>query len=262
MMRKHSKPDTVRVALFIVPILLSFVPLVIFDLRHEFLNLKAIQEFFIQQTREIQPSMTAWIPVFQNVTQPITIIKSLFITIILYFSIPAMQFFIFMNKKGFIKLFYGASIALWLIFPIVFAKYGQRPSEYYFIFLYPFIYATVTDFFYTIKKIPLLFIMLILLFIMNFKSLQSNLNTKYYSLKYKDLLVRQLAQKLKGKVFNLSFTTALTTDYGFRYLIDYYQIKPTGNWKDPLVQIKIPVDDQSSIKVANMGIIIPKELSY
>lgn len=262
MMRKHSKSDTVRIALFIVPILLSFTPLVIFDLRHEFLNLKAIQGFFTQQTYEIQPSITAWIPVFKNFIQPIIIIKSSFIAAVFYFSLLAIQLFMLKNKKGFIKFFYGASITLWFIFPILFAKYGQRPSEYYFLFLYPFIYVTIADFFYTTKKILLLFIILVLLFVMNFKSLKSNLNTKYYSLKYKDELVRKLAEKMKGKVFNLSYTTALTTDYGFRYLIDYYQIRPTGNWKDPLVQIKIPVDKQSSIKVANMGVIIPKELSH
>lgn len=97
---------------------------------------------------------------------------------------------------------------------------------------------------------------------MNFKALQFNLKTDYYSLKYKDELVRRLTERMKGKIFNLSYTTELTTDYGFRYLVDYYQLKPTGNWNDPLVQIKIPVDNQCSIRVANMGVIIPKELSY
>ncbi len=89
-----------------------------------------------------------------------------------------------------------------------------------------------------------------------------NLNTDYYSLKYKDQLIRKLAEKMKGRTFNLSYTTALTTDYGIRYLVDYYKLNPTGNWKDPLIQIKIPVDSQCSIKVENMGVIIPKELPY
>lgn len=261
-MRKHSKPDIMRIALLTIPILLSFTPLIIFDLRHEFLNLKAIQGFFTQQTNGIQPSITSWIPVFKNFIQPIIITKSTFAAVIFYFSLLVIQLFMLKNKKGFTRVFYSSSAILWIIFPIFFAKYGQRPSEYYFIFLYPFIYTIISDFFYTIKKIPLVCTLLIFLFLINFKSLQTNLETRYYSLKYKDELIRKLAEKTKGKIFNLSYTTELTTDYGFRYLIEQYQLKPTGNWKDPLVQIKIPVDNQSSIKVENMGVIIPKELAY
>lgn len=262
LMRKHSKPDVLRVILFILPIVLSFTPLILFDLRHEFLNLKAVQGFFAHRADNIESSFFAWIPVFENDIQPIAIIRSFLVAFLFYFGIFSMQFFMFTNKKGFLKIFYAASMMLWILFPLVFAKYGQRPSEYYFIFLYLFIYITIVDFFYTIKKIPVLFFLLILLFGFNFKTLQNNLHTDYYSLKYKDQLVRQLAEKMKGKIFNLSYTTALTTDYGFRYLVDYYKLNPTGNWKDPLVQIKIPVDDQCLIKVANMGVIIPKELTY
>ncbi len=47
---------------------------------------------------------------------------------------------------------------------------------------------------------------------------------------------------------------------GFNYLIDYYQIKQTGNWKDPLVEIRIPPKENDVI-IYNIGIKIPKELS-
>jgi hypothetical protein len=190
-----------------------------------------------------------------------TIVKNSVIAFVFYLVMLALMIYAYRSKNGFIKCFYAGLIVLWSLFPVLFAIYGRRPSEYYFLFLYPFIYIVIAEFFYTIKKIQLLLMICIMLLVANFNLLQFNLKTDYYSLKYKDELIRKLAQNLKGKVFNLSYTTALTTDYGFRYLVDYYQIKPTGNWKDPLVQIQIPVDKKSSIKVAKMGVIIPKELS-
>lgn len=260
-MRKQTQPDIIRILFFTIPIFLSFVPLVIFDLRHDFLNLNALQSFFSPHSFNAQSNISSWVPVFQNVIQPITVAKSLFIASLFYCVFFVIQCFLYINKKGFIKTFYGSSILLWILFPIVFAKYGQRPSEYYFLFLYPFIYVVLADFFFSIKKIPLFIIIALILLIANLGLLQFNLKTDYYSLKYKDELVRRLAEKMKGKVFNLSYTTTLTTDYGFRYLIEHYGIKPTGNWKDPLVQIQIPFDSKSSIRVANMGVIIPKELA-
>lgn len=260
--RNHSKPNFACVFLLVLPIILSFTPLVIFDLRHQFLNFKSLYSFITQHTYGVQPSTTAWVPVFTNFVHPLIIMKSSLITIVFYFCILAMQVILLSNKKGFIKFFYGGSIALWIIFPILFGIYGQRPSEYYFIFLSPFIYVVIADFFFSIKRVPLFLALIIFIFIMNFKQLQMNLNTDYYSLKYKDQLVRQLAEKIKGRIFNLSYTTKLTADYGFRYLVDYYKLNPTGNWKDPLIQIKIPVDNQCAIRVANMGVIIPKELSH
>lgn len=102
--------------------------------------------------------------------------------------------------------------------------------------------------------------MSLILLLTNITPLFFNLKTDPYSLKYKDMLVRKLSIETKGKKFNLSFTTALSTDFGFRYLITHYKISYTGDWKDPLVQIKIPADNKCKIKVNDMGVIIPSEL--
>lgn len=262
MMRKHSKADVLRITLFVAPIFLSLIPLIIFDLRHEFLNIKAIQDFFSPRSFNIQSNIFSWAPVFQNVVQPITVVTTSLVTFVFYLVMFVFMTYGYKQKKGFMKYFYASSMMLWLFFPVLFTAYSQRPSEYYFLFLYSFIYLIIADFFYTIKKILFLVMISVILFIANFNLLQFNLKTDYYSLKYKDELIRKLVKRIKGKTFNLSYNTALTTDYGFRYLVDYYQLKPTGNWKDPLVQIQIPADNKSSIKVADMGVIIPKELSY
>ena len=66
--------------------------------------------------------------------------------------------------------------------------------------------------------------------------------------------------KCKNKKFNISYTVPLGRDTGFKYLIEYYGIKQTNNWSDPLIQIKIPADQSCQLKSGEMGIFIPPEL--
>jgi DNA-dependent RNA polymerase auxiliary subunit epsilon len=86
------------------------------------------------------------------------------------------------------------------------------------------------------------------------------LKTNSQSLYYKDLTAKKIKQMLNDKNFNISFSTPLGLNNGFKYLIDYYQIKQTSNFKDPLVEIRIP-PRENDLKISDdIGIKIPKEL--
>jgi len=239
---------------------LTFTPLLIFDLRHDFLNTKLVLNFFKNGIGTIEPNSTSWLPVFANLIQPIIYFKSTPAIILFYLTIAVIIIFLIKNKKNYLKSFYLTTLILWFIFPLIFAKYGQRPSEYYFVFILPFIYMIIVDFFLTIKKSYLLCVFIILLIAFNFNKLRENLNPDYLSLIYRDKLIINLAKVTKKKKFNISYTVPLGRDAGFRYLIEYYGIKQTGNWSDPLIQIKIPADKNCLIKEGDIGVIIPKEL--
>ena len=249
-----------NIILFLVAFLFMFLPLFVFDIRHDFINSKLIINFLSKGIGDREPNFFAWLPVFENVIQPLVIVKNIYVTVLFYIGIVITQYHLYKNKKGFLKDFYFISLLVWIIFPFIFGKYGQRPSEYYFMFLYPFIYLTIVDFFLLYKKVILLIAISFILLGVNLQSLFFNMKTDPYSLKYKDMLIRKLSNEVKGKKFNLSYSTSLTTDYGFRYLVDYYKIPFTGDWNDPLVQIKIPADNKCKIKVNDMGVIIPSEL--
>lgn len=90
--------------------------------------------------------------------------------------------------------------------------------------------------------------------------LRQNLESDKLSLVYRDKLIKNLAKITKGKKFNISYTVPLGRDTGFKYLIEYYRIKQTGNWNNSLIQIKIPADNSCLIKEGDIGAIIPTEL--
>ena len=47
---------------------------------------------------------------------------------------------------------------------------------------------------------------------------------------------------------------------GYKYLLDWYEIPQSGNFTDPLVQIKLP-PEKVDIRVNNaIGLVIPKEV--
>jgi hypothetical protein len=236
-----------------------FTPLIIFDFRHNFLNTKLVLGFFSKGITDVEPWFYNWTLPFKNVVQPIILTKNVLVMFFFYIAIAFSQFFLYREKKGFLKNFYLASFILWMVFPLIFGIYGQRPSEYYFMFLYPFIYITLIEIILLYRKKLLIFVFIIL-FLINLRPLFFNLRDDEYSLKFKDVLIRKLADRTKGKKFNISFSTSVGSDAGFRYLINYYKIPYTGDWNDPLVQIKIPADNKCEIKVKGMGVIIPKEL--
>ncbi len=249
-----------KIATMIGSFILMFSPLLIFDLRHDFLNTKLLLNFFKSGIGTLESSPTSWLPVFANIVQPLIYFKSIPVIILFYLAITLIIIFLIKNKKNYLKSFYLSTLVLWFIFPLIFAKYGQRPSEYYFVFIMPFIYMIIIDFVLTIKKSWFLYIFTILLFTFNFNKLRENLKSENLSLIYRDKLIKDLAKITKKKKFNISYTVPLGRDTGFKYLIEYYGIKQTGNWSDPLIQIKIPVDNNCLIKEGDIGVIIPKEL--
>jgi DNA-dependent RNA polymerase auxiliary subunit epsilon len=126
--------------------------------------------------------------------------------------------------------------------------------------LYPFIFIVIIDFFFVLKKQFTLILLFLLLIFYNWENNLHQLKTGQQSLYYKDLTAKKIKQMLDGKKFNISFSTPLGLNNGFKYLIDYYQIKQTGNFKDPLVEIRIP-PRENDIKISDdIGIKIPKEL--
>jgi len=243
--------------------ILTFLPLFIFDLRHDFLNVKLFFGFMTQNASGARADYLAWLPVFNNLIKPLINVISDQVTILFYIFVLIAVFWLYKIKTKFFKIFYLSFIFLWVVFPIIFAKYGRRPSEYYFVFLYPFIYILLIDIVAQLPKKTALFIFVILitlLFMANLNSLFDRLKPDHYSLFYMDKLVKDFAPFTKNKKFNISFGVPVGGDSGYRYLFDYYQIKQTGDWNDPLIRLVRPSTKECQYKSEAAGIIIPPEL--
>lgn len=260
-----NKAKTLRlknISYLIVSFLILFTPLFLFDLRHDFLNIKLFFNFFISGDTSLKQDLFSWLPVFTNFVHPLIVVKNTYLMFLFYALILGLLIFLAIKKKGVFRSFYQATIIIWLITPVFFSIYGKRPSEYYFIFLYPFILITLTDFFLTIRKQYLIFILFILLFVTNFKANQYNLSENPKGLYYKDKTIKLLKDSVDlDKKFNISLDTPLGANNGYNYIIDWYGIKQSGNWKrDPLIEIRIPPRNKDLTVNGAIGLKIPKEV--
>ncbi len=237
---------------------LLFAPLLIFDIRHDFLNTKLFLGFFSQGLDTMPPDPNVWRTVFTNFLQPLLLIQNEYLMLAFYIFMVGVLILLTRTKKKFSHIFYTASLALWLIFPIVFIVYGKRPSEYYFTFLYPFIYIAIIDLFVSFRKYLVLYALVPLLIWGNLTAMQNTLIPNIFGLKQKDLAIQKLKQVTEGKKFNVSFKVPIGGHTGYDYLINYYGIKQSGNWEDdPLVQIHVPADE-NDIQIGAIGIILPE----
>jgi len=239
--------------------LLMFVPLFLFDIRHDFLNIKLLTGFFAHGLDAIPSDRNVWRTVFTIFLEPLLILRNEYVTVLFYIAVAGMFAHLYRNTKKFNRVFNLANLVIWLLFPIGFMVYGKRPSEYYFVFLYPFIYIGIVSFFTSIKRPILLYALIAILVFLNLQPLRNNLKSNMFGLYHKERAVIKLKELTNGKKFNVSFSVPLGEHTGYDYLIDWHGIKQTGNWSvDPLVQVHIPVAKED-IKVGSIGIILPKD---
>lgn len=232
---KFSKKDFLKKIIFLFAgFIFSFLPLLIFDLRHDFLNLNLFLNFFENST--VAKNYLAFIPVLTNYFSSIFLIKSQFLSILFWLLLSLILFFL--SKKSHINktLFFT-----WLFFPIIFIFYGKRPSEYYFNFCLPIIILVFSQLIAKLKinyKIIFLFFVTIYLSSIYFKIKDNNIGS--FSLTNKVNVVKHISKITSDKKFNLSYSVPAGQNNGFSYLLDFYQVKPSGDFKDPLIQIIIP----------------------
>lgn len=235
---------------------LTFLPLLFFDLRHGFLNIKLLGKLLSRQN--IPTSFWSWLQVWEN------FLKELIGVAVsgpaVYLVVLAVLFFLALRLSGFFKKFYFATATLWLFFPLGFMIWGQRPSEYYFNFLCPYIILLISHFLSFLSKkavYPLLILMIFSSF--GAKENQVLLAANPLGMHYKSLAVKEIWRVSRGKNFNISYSVPSGYDSGYRYLLDFYNIKQSGNNKDALVKIVIPPDREPVAKVfGGIGVFIPE----
>jgi len=146
-----------------------------------------------------------------------------------------------------IKSFYLATLALWLTTPIFFAFYGKRPSEYYYVFLYPFILITLSNYLVMLKNTKLringIVVVIIFLTISNLPLLINNLKDSGYSLANKEKIIQKIRTETCANQISLSYNVPLGRDNGFKYLLEYYGLNDQGGKKFIII---IPADEKNS----------------
>ncbi|NTU46140.1 hypothetical protein HGA88_00790 [Candidatus Roizmanbacteria bacterium] len=235
---KKGKHKLTAFLIVIGAFLITLLPLFIFDVRHQFINTKLLLSFFTKHSEA--KDIFAWIPVFTNSLEPLTIIKNTALTWVLYGGTLCASIFLAFRLKGFQKsLFIGMS-AIYVIFPLCFAFYGKRPSEYYFMFYYPLFYLTLVEIFFTTKQYLILVVISSVLIVLNFQTSMSRLQTSGYTLSQKIQAVQQIKTLMNGQKHQLGFSFPPGREDGFHYLIEYYQLPVAKEPEYPFIGINNP----------------------
>ena len=250
---KKTKPKSALASLF--GFSLPFFPLLFFDLRHNFLNTNLFLRFLKDGGKG--GDFWAWLPVFKNFLSGFLVINISEITALFFlFFFSIITFLVAKRQKvSFLKYLF-ISLAIFLAtFLLGFAVYGQRPSEYYFNFLIPFLILIMIEFLKKWRFGPILILILAL-----FWTYQSVVLLKppLLNLKNKDRAARYLAQAAKGQEINITFSMPLDWDTGYRYLLNYYKVELTDNPRAPIYRIiALPSQEPTTIVFGNIGIFVP-----
>lgn len=258
--RHKMKTNVKKYIVLLLSLISTFIPLFLFDIRHNFLNIRLFINFFTHGIDNQPHSFISWWPVFKNVLYPFIFNKVDIFVLSIYMAVLIISVYLFYKKKGFYKSFYFSFSLLWLLIPLTFSLYGRRPSEYYFNFLYPFIIITLIDFCFSIKTKCFLLIYLCVAVLLTHSSIRDQLKTNFLGLYYKDQSVKLLKTYLNNQKYTVTFDTKLGNEYGFRYFLLYYHMQNTNNPTDMNPQIRIPPHPNDILVGKEIGLKIPAEL--
>lgn len=224
-------------SLLLLGFVTSFLPLLIFDLRHNFLNLNLFLDFF-RKSNLVRESF-AFIPVWVNYMDKLFFTNSFILAILFWVSI-AFFLFVLSKKNIFTKILFFT----WVFFPLMFIVYGKRPSEYYFAFSLPIIILVLSQLLSKVKtKNFIIYSSVILISSVSiFLKLKRN-HIYAFSLANKINVVKYIKEKTADQKFNISYSVPFGQNSGYSYLMDYFEVEPTNNPDDPLIEIVIPGQD-------------------
>ena len=217
-----KKPNLKEIFLGTLCFIIPFLPLVIFDFRHNFLNLSKILSMFFGQK---DPATTliykgVWLRSFWRSLNILGFFPQTFERVFFLAVLITTPFFIKGNKNKIL-------ILIWILFPLlVLSQYKGATSEYYYgmiTSLIPFFFSLL---FFKFIKNKIITILLFLLIIFISVYLVSNQNIAKISLNDKIAIASYLTHQKQDQPFNLSYETGVGFDFGFDYLFTYLGNQP------------------------------------
>jgi hypothetical protein len=235
--------------------LLPFLPIAIFDLRHNFLNISKVVQFIKSGDMGINRVMTVWGNIYSFAVGRV---PSNQVGLIVYVLVLFGLFLVGarlkdrVQRKIIIGLGYTWAFSLPLFYLLI-----KNPSEYYFNYLViPFI-VLLSILLNKWKRFGVILLVGILVYFVFWTS--RGLSGVQLSLWEKDQAIGLLSKISKNSTpFNVSFDVPFNEDAGFRYLLNYYKVGYSGSIKDPLIEFVIPYQKRSeTFVVGQIGIYVP-----
>jgi len=194
-------------------------PLLVFDIRHNFLNSKALYKFIIvrQETMSIRPwtAIPKTYPIFEQInsslltakTEPLGKIVSIFIILFLVL-IP------FLNKKIIIIWLFSGLIGLSL--------YKQNVYDHYFGFMFPIPFLLIGFFWEKLYNSKYKIFGILFLAILIFINLTNNplRNSPNNQMKRAVNVANKIIEESKGQNFNIAVVAEQNYEDGYQYFLE------------------------------------------
>lgn len=205
---------------------LFFFPLILFDLRHNFLNIQKLLEFVSSQSASVAVVNRGYLTSFWRslaIFNGLSLNSFVLVENILIF--PALFYCVLAQKTLKLKIFSFC----WLILPLIaLSHYQGNIPEYYYGLVSGLVPLFLSAFLIHYFSTWLIVILLFLLLFSQFRVVQKEL--PWFSLENKIEVVKYIALTQKqDPIFNISFNLPLGENHGFRYLFKYFRHEPTDN---------------------------------
>lgn len=227
--------------------LISISPLIIFDIRHGFFNVKQFINFLLFQgssfsAQGIQAGSIGglvWNQFFSYISSILPEEVRSLILLLLWFSVPLVWFKARKKQRISLTIIYLLIVLTFIFYSI----YPGHVTEYYLMILTPFSIFLVSLFLVQVfnsnkySKIAVVLLMPLFIFL--------NLANwfpydKVLSLADKERAIDFIIADSAGKPFRVSITTQLGYDNGFKYLLWYKKAKVSTDLKDKIYTIVAP----------------------
>lgn len=215
-----KKPSLKNIFFSLFLFLIPFLPLLIFDLRHQFFNSHQLLNFVFKPKASTDLPWYLFLRSYWRYFNFFTF-KSTFLTIIFRIFIIGLILY----KSISLRSKFKNLILVWSLAPLILlAFYHGNIPEYYYgaaLSILPFLLGS---FLYDFKKKWPLILFLIVLFYFQFLSI--NRQPTGILLKNKVGVVEYLVNQKEDQLFNVSYDLPLGMNTGYDYLFTYYKNKP------------------------------------
>lgn len=208
---------------------LTILPLVLFDLRHNFINFQSFQKFFGERQATVNFKIYKAIPNFWPLwkTVVIRLVAGHKIFFGQYLSLGFLVMVFLKRKTFFVKKEFLLCF-VWLLFGLGgLGLYKQNIYDHYFGFLFPVIFLLLGYFLSTLltfglkgKFVSIATMVFLLVFNLQINPLKSQPNMQFNKVQEIDRLILKEAN---GKPFNFALIAKQNYDAGYTYFFDYWK---------------------------------------
>lgn len=242
--KKAMKPSLIGLGILIA----SFAPLILFDVRHDFINTKLFFAFFTGNTEtqmlDLTRAFTIYVRnlnIFSFTAQGTTL------------AIANIMLWIVAVGEG-IRLYKSdrpqlVNLLIWMSIPLIaLSFYSGTISEYYFVTVLSLIPLFIGSFisFISTKQRTIMVLITIGFLIITYGNVKAMYNRESESsLYHKHNLVKYMDDQ-NDEAFSLAYNVPLGRGFGFSYLLRYHNLIPDDTLPTPKYFIRMPPEENES----------------